>query len=105
MAFLMMIVGAQVRAARALLDWSQEKLAKQTEAFGAGVSETGIANIERGKSRPLAETLDSIQKALEKAGVVFINDDSGLGQGVRLREPVVLSPRRRRKKPKPEREE
>jgi transcriptional regulator with XRE-family HTH domain len=57
-----MITGAQIRSARAMLGWSQGTLAEKSK-----VSETGIANIERGASRPLAETLDKIQRAFERA--------------------------------------
>ncbi len=74
-----MIEAAQVRAARALIGWSQTKLA---EAAGAPLSiierfETGASIAEEG--------IDKMQAALEAAGVVFIPKNGG-GAGVRLRE-------------------
>jgi transcriptional regulator with XRE-family HTH domain len=76
----MVITAAQIRAARAILGlgWSQERLAKES-----GVSETTIANIERGASkRPSADTMDKLQTALQRGGVEFTNGDQ---PGVRLR--------------------
>jgi transcriptional regulator with XRE-family HTH domain len=72
-----MITGAQIRAARALLNWSRGDLARVS-----GVSANAIANIEMGASRPLAITLDSIQRSLEKSGVAFTNGDE---PGVKLK--------------------
>jgi transcriptional regulator with XRE-family HTH domain len=71
------IIGAQIRAARALVDWSRADLANAT-----GLSGNTIANIESEKSSPLAVTLLRIQHALEARGVEFINGDQ---PGVRRR--------------------
>lgn len=68
---------AQSRAARALLDWKQERLA---EAASVGV--TTIRNFENSKISPHRSTLAVIRRALEDAGVEFTNDD---GPGVKLR--------------------
>jgi transcriptional regulator with XRE-family HTH domain len=68
---------AQCRAARALLDWSQDKLADV-----ARVSATTIRNYENGKITPHRATLDVMQQALEKAGIVFTN---GGEPGVKMR--------------------
>jgi transcriptional regulator with XRE-family HTH domain len=73
-----MITGAQIRAARAMLEWTRADLAR-----ASGISANGIANIETGASSPLAVTLERIQHALERAGVGFI--DNGDGPGVQLR--------------------
>jgi transcriptional regulator with XRE-family HTH domain len=72
-----MISGPQIRAARGLLNWSRGDLARAT-----GISQNGIANIEMGASSPLAVTLERIQRAFEKDGVVFTNGDE---PGVKLR--------------------
>jgi transcriptional regulator with XRE-family HTH domain len=77
-----MIFSEQIRAARTLIGWNQETLAAR-----AGV---GIATVRRleSKSGPLrgqTETLWSLQKALEVAGVQFIEDDGTHGPGVRLK--------------------
>jgi transcriptional regulator with XRE-family HTH domain len=78
-----MIEAAQVRAARALIGWSQAKLA---EAAGAPVST--IEECEKaGAADHVAEkVVDKMRAALEAAGVVFIPKDGGGGIGVRLRE-------------------
>jgi transcriptional regulator with XRE-family HTH domain len=73
-----MITPAQIRAARGLLGWRQHDLAK-----ASGVSEIAIKNLERGATDPRASTLDAIQAAFDKAGVVFLDPgdtrDGGLG--------------------------
>lgn len=72
---------AQSRAARALLNWSQEELAEK-----ASVSVTTLRNYERGATAPMTNNLNAIRAALEAAGVVFIPENGG-GAGVRLRAP------------------
>jgi predicted transcriptional regulator len=57
---------------------------KQSElAAKAGISKTGLINIESGNSDPKVSTLVAIKKALESAGVEFTNGDQ---PGVRLKE-------------------
>ena len=75
---------AQVRAARALIGWSQSKLAEM-----AGVAVSTINEFETGSSDHFAnEPIDKLRAALEAAGVVFLPKDDGGGIGVRLREPL-----------------
>ena len=62
-----MITIEQIRAARAMLDWTQNERAQ-----GAGISQPAINNIERRLGKPRVETMQAIQKAFEKAGVEFI---------------------------------
>lgn len=71
----------QVKAARALLAWSQGDLAK-----ASGVSEPTIARLEAvdGPVGGRADTGAKLQAALEAAGVIFI-EQNGEGPGVRLR--------------------
>lgn len=72
---------AQIRAARALLGWSQADLAER-----AGVSLPTIKRLEPG-DEPLTgshQTIDAIRRALETAGVIFVAEN-GEGPGVRLR--------------------
>ncbi|WP_332844176.1 helix-turn-helix domain-containing protein [Roseomonas populi] len=69
---------AQCRAARALLNWSQDQL----EA-AAKVARKTIADFEREARTPYDRTLAAIRTALEAAGVEFISEDGG-GPGVRL---------------------
>jgi transcriptional regulator with XRE-family HTH domain len=75
----MSISPAQSRAARALLDWPQIKLAKLSN-----LGESTIKNFEAGRSVPTVNNLAAIQAALEAAGVEFI-PPNGSGAGVRLR--------------------
>jgi transcriptional regulator with XRE-family HTH domain len=73
------MIAAQCRAARALLNWSQEQLAS-----AASVSVTTLRNYERGATTPVTNNLAAIRAALEAAGVEFIPENGG-GPGVRLR--------------------
>jgi transcriptional regulator with XRE-family HTH domain len=66
----------QCRAGRALLNWSQEELAKR-----ARVAKQTLADFERGARSPYPRTLADIRSALEAAGVEFTNGDA---PGVRL---------------------
>jgi transcriptional regulator with XRE-family HTH domain len=83
-----MITSAQCRAARGLVGWSQQELAKN-----AGVGTVAIHQLESGTSQPRRATLDVVRRALEAAGVEFI-DENGGGAGVRLRKPIGISKRK-----------
>jgi transcriptional regulator with XRE-family HTH domain len=73
---------AQVRAARALIGWSQSKLAEV-----AGVPVSTVNEFETGAPDHFAnEAVDKLRAALEAAGVAFIPKNGGGGIGVRLRE-------------------
>jgi transcriptional regulator with XRE-family HTH domain len=72
-----MITPAQCRGARGILDWTQERL-----AIEASVSLSTIKEFEAGRRTPIANNLAAIQRAIEAAGVEFIDGDS---PGVRLR--------------------
>jgi transcriptional regulator with XRE-family HTH domain len=74
-----MITSAQCRAARGLLDWTQQDLADR-----ARVGIVTVRQVEAGLTEPRRATLEVIRRALEVAGVEFIDDD-GDGPGVRLR--------------------
>jgi transcriptional regulator with XRE-family HTH domain len=76
-----MITSAQCRAARGLLDWSQQELAQK-----AGVGVVTVRQLEADTHEPRRATLDVVRRALESAGVEFI-DENGGGAGVRLRKP------------------
>nr|WP_083763477.1 helix-turn-helix transcriptional regulator [Paramagnetospirillum magneticum] len=69
-----MVTSHQIRGARAMIAMKQADLAK-----AAGISLATLNNIERGVSDPKASTLAAIQRALEAAGVEFIE------RGVRLK--------------------
>lgn len=58
----------QIKAARALLDWSQDRLAE-----ACGLSIATIRKIESGHISPRNSTMGGIQRALEGAGLEFID--------------------------------
>jgi transcriptional regulator with XRE-family HTH domain len=75
-----MIHAAQIRAARALLGWRQEDLAK--------AAKSGLATVARieqrdGPAQGHTSTVMRIEAALTRAGVRFFEDEDG-SFGVRL---------------------
>jgi transcriptional regulator with XRE-family HTH domain len=71
----MEISAKQCRAARALLDWTQEQLATK-----AGVALRTVQDFEGERRKPIKVVRASIQQALENSGVEFFADD-----GLRLK--------------------
>jgi transcriptional regulator with XRE-family HTH domain len=76
-----MLYASQIRAARALLGWSQDRL--------ADAADVGVATIRRiepldGLVTGNVSTQIRIQQAFERAGIRFIDADSSGGIGVRL---------------------
>jgi transcriptional regulator with XRE-family HTH domain len=67
------------RAARGLLGWNQQELARR-----ARMGIVTVHQLEAEISQPRAATLEVIRRAFETAGVEFI-DENGGGAGVRLR--------------------
>ena len=74
-----MLTPEQSRAARGLLDWSQQQLA---DAAQVGLST--VRDFEKGRRTPIPANLTAIRSTLEAAGVEFIPENGG-GPGVRLR--------------------
>ena len=79
-----MLTAAQIRAARALLDWSQRQLAEK--------SKLSVPTIKRmegamGPERSTAANVDAVRRTLESAGVVFLEPKANKdgGAGVRLK--------------------
>ena len=74
-----MITSAQIRSARAMLDWSREELSNQ-----AGVGISALMRLESANGVPSGniKTFESVQKAFEKAGIEFIGSPED-GAGVR----------------------
>jgi transcriptional regulator with XRE-family HTH domain len=73
------IIPAQIRAARSLLNWSQDDLAK-----AADVALTSVRDIEREKRAGESGTVTSVRRALENEGVEFLPGTADHGPGVRL---------------------
>ena len=81
-----MITPSQCRAARGLLDWTQQELA---DAARIGVATIRLFEGEAAESRHA--TLAVLRRAFELAGIEFI-DENGGGPGVRLRKRQRRSP-------------
>ncbi len=67
-----MITGSQIRAARALLGWSQQDLADKSL-----LSETAILKLETQRADTRTSTVIKVRKALEDAGIDFITRADG----------------------------
>ncbi len=72
-----MLTPAQSRAARAFVQWSQSKL-----AAASNLSLGTIRDFETARRVPLINNLSAVRRALEGAGVEFIDGDR---PGVRIR--------------------
>ncbi|MGP4666382.1 helix-turn-helix domain-containing protein [Agrobacterium pusense] len=81
-----MLRANQIRAARALLNWSQSELVEKS-----GLSLTTIRRMEDdkiGPERSSAGNVAAVIKIIEEAGVIFLNegDQTQGGPGVRVSE-------------------
>jgi len=68
----MTITGAQVKAARRLLGWSQGTLAGEI-----GVSATTVLKFEKGKRQFSVLEISAMRRALEWAGIEFVEGEPG----------------------------
>lgn len=74
------ITPAQIRGARAMLDWSMTDLAR-----AARVSVSTVKRMEMREPQPLSdEIFASVRAALEEAGTTFVEEADG-AVGLRLR--------------------
>ena len=75
-----LITGGQLRAARALVRWSQDDLAQKSQVAAATISDA-----EAGDEPISVSVADAraLRLALERAGIEFI-DENGGGVGVRF---------------------
>jgi transcriptional regulator with XRE-family HTH domain len=73
------LTGAQIRAARALLGWSASDLSQRSAVSLRTIQRAELAETSMTTANQLA-----VRRALEAAGVQFI-DENGGGPGVRLR--------------------
>ena len=76
-----MITACQIRAARALLGWSQQDLADKSV-----ISVNAIRRLETGEVDPRLSTVTAVQKAIVKAGVVLLQNGD-MGEGARFAKP------------------
>ena len=77
------LTSAQLRAARSLIRWSAEDLARETALSVATIRR---AELTDGETSMTAANDLAVRRELEAAGVEFI-DENGGGAGVRLRKP------------------
>ena len=77
-----MITAEQIRGARAMLRWSAKKLAEVS-----GISIPTIQRMEAATGVPtsISKNLETIERTLRAAGIIFI-DDGSAGPGIRLKE-------------------
>jgi ribosome-binding protein aMBF1 (putative translation factor) len=78
-----LLTGGQIRAARALLKWSAQDLARKS---ALGVNTVRRAEASEGETSLTTANELAARRALEDAGIEFI-DENGGGPGVRLRKP------------------
>jgi hypothetical protein len=84
------LTSAQLRAGRALVRWSAEDLARVSSV---GVTTIRRAELAEGQTSMTLANNQAVRRALENAGVEFI-DENGGGAGVRLRKPERMLPTR-----------
>ena len=84
------ISARQLKAARALLGWSQAQLAKE-----AGLSTTAVFRLEADMSDARLSTLEAILGALERRGIEFVSSADGtIGVVMRARPDKAVSDQR-----------
>jgi DNA-binding XRE family transcriptional regulator len=83
----MSLTPAQCRAARALLDWTQDELAERAE-----VSRGTIRGFESGQHALQRATAAAVCRALHAGGVILVEADCAAGQGVRFAGPADSAP-------------
>lgn len=73
--------GRQIKAARALLAWSQTDLCKQ-----AGISRATLNDLENDTGDPRRSSISRVEEAFRRNGVIFLaeGDVRDGGPGVRL---------------------
>ena len=76
--YIVQMKAIQIRMARAAVGWGVRELAEK-----AGITANTVTRIENGADAKQS-TIERLQRALEAAGVEFINENGG-GPGVRLR--------------------
>jgi ribosome-binding protein aMBF1 (putative translation factor) len=75
------VAGFQIRAARAVLGWSAEDLARESSVSLRTIRRAEVSEVHMNMT---VANEQAVRRALEAAGVEFI-DENGAGPGVRLR--------------------
>ena len=75
-----MLTPQQLRAGRAFLGWTREEMSEKS-----GVPAITIKQFESGKTDPRLTTVHKLRRALERAGLIIIDQDDEAGPGLRLR--------------------
>lgn len=80
-----MLIGPQIRMARAALGWTVADLSK-----ASGISPSAIMRAETASGVPVmkAPNLFKLQRTLEVGGIVFIDATETVGAGVRFKQPL-----------------
>jgi hypothetical protein len=81
------VLGAQIRAARALLKWAASDLVRES---GVSLSTIHRAEAVDGKTAMTIANAAAIRRAFENAGVELIEENEA-GPGARLRRPLSKS--------------
>jgi DNA-binding transcriptional regulator YiaG len=76
----MILSPEQCRAARGLLAWSQDHLAKR-----AGVGNSTVRDFEKGRRVPTTDNLTLVRNAIEVAGVILENDGKHVGVKMKIK--------------------
>ena len=82
-----MVSGAQIRAARVMLGWTQKQLAEKS---GIGFTTVQRAEQSVGAVLGTVTTVRKLQSALENGGIIFLDQEADVGPGLRLRTPIEL---------------
>jgi len=75
-----MVTPREIRAARALLGWTRQKLADR-----AVVSLNSVVRFEQAVVDPRTSTVEALRRALERAGVTFLSQGQNGVEGVMVR--------------------
>lgn len=76
----MTITGPLARAARALVQWPRDHVARLAE-----LEQTALADFEAGLADPGDDAKARLRHALEEGGAMFLPEDHSGGLGVRLK--------------------
>lgn len=74
----------QIKAARALLGWSQGDLAKHS-----GIARATVARIEALMMLPRLDTVGRLRQAFKESGITFHDDDIGSGFSIAVSDQTV----------------